>query len=150
MQILLTKLTDARHRFEVVRPDGSWESTELETRSLLLHDLAHYTVEAEAGLERGFYGLLESGVSLTRLNDRDASPADPQRMLPESLAAPMQTLFGGRMSRDRYLELGAAAGIELVTPAFVDGALERLRRLIGHWRATPFRGVMEVEWPPMR
>ena len=61
MQIRLTRLTNDRHRFEVVRDDGTRDARELETRSALLHDLVHYAVETEDGLKASFYGLLGSG-----------------------------------------------------------------------------------------
>ena len=56
--VRLTRLSDARHQFEYRRTDGSGEVLEMETRSLLTHDLAHFAVETEAGLGDGFYGRL--------------------------------------------------------------------------------------------
>jgi len=32
--------------------------------------------------------------------------------------------------------------------AFVDRVLERLRRLVGRWRATAYGASMTLEWPP--
>ena len=54
MLIRLTRLTNERHRLEVVRDDGTREARELETRSALPHDLVHYAVETEAGLGASF------------------------------------------------------------------------------------------------
>jgi hypothetical protein len=79
MRILLTKLNDASHRFEIVRADGSGERAELETRSTLLHDLVHYAVEAQAGLTSAFFGRLASGDALAELADR--GPFPPQSEL---------------------------------------------------------------------
>jgi hypothetical protein len=41
------------------------------------------------------------------------------------------------------------------TEEFVDAVRERMRRLLGHWKATPYRQTMEIGWPepassPMR
>ncbi|MDH5672644.1 MAG: hypothetical protein OEZ06_10875 [Myxococcales bacterium] len=148
MRVLFTKIADARHRVQVLREDGFSETVELETRSFLLHDLAHYAVEAEARLERGFYGLLAAGVSLERLNDRDQEPVDEQLMLAERLAAPMQSVFRQRLSRERYLQQAQGLGVDFVCEAFVDAVLERLRHLTGHWKATPYRAPMQLDWPP--
>jgi hypothetical protein len=53
-----TRVSPDRHRFEYRRADGTGEAIEMETRSLLAHDLVHYAVESEAGLKGSFYGIL--------------------------------------------------------------------------------------------
>jgi hypothetical protein len=146
MRILLLKLSDDHHRMTVERAAGPAESVELESRSYLLHDLAHYAVEAEARIVDGFYGLLASGVSLAKLNDRTSPIAGAGLMMAESLAAPLQSLFHGRLSRELYLEHGQSAYPELVDEGFVDGVLGRLRRLDGQYRATRYREAMELMW----
>lgn len=143
MRIHLTKLTDERHRLAIVRADGSAESVELETRSFLLHDLVHYAVEAEAGMRAGFWGLLAAGASLASLADRTlADPKNAELARAETLVGPMQSVWNGRLDKARYIESSS------VDEAFVERVLERLRGLWGHWRATRFRGVMELSWPP--
>ncbi|RYD92308.1 MAG: hypothetical protein EOP61_25810, partial [Sphingomonadales bacterium] len=61
LKLRFTRLNEARHRFEAVRPDGVSEALEFETRSYLLHDFVHFAVEMEAGLQSGFYGQLARG-----------------------------------------------------------------------------------------
>lgn len=150
MRIVLTKLTDRSHRFEVVRDDGSREEAELETRSLLLHDLVHYAVEAEARLERAFFGCLAAGTPLAELQQRPYPAEGTELALAETLVGPLQTLFNGGATRAGYLEHGRAKYPDLVDDAFVDAVLERLRRLVGEWRATPFGRTLELAWPPSR
>ena len=70
------------HRLEVFRDDGSCECVELETRSLLLHDLVHYAIEAQAEIRTGFYGLLASGTTLAALGDRDNPLPTPDSQWP--------------------------------------------------------------------
>lgn len=149
MLIVLTKLDDQRHRLEIRRDDGSAESVELETRSLLLHDLVHYAVEAEAGIEDGFWGLLARGVSMSALSDRTLTqPLSPGIVLAEKLVGPMQSVWNGRLEASRYLEHAAPTAPGIVDAAFVERVRARLRALWGHWRATPFRSPMELRWPP--
>ena len=33
-----------------------------------------------------------------------------------------------------------------VTEELVDAVQERMRRLVGHWKATPYGGSMELPW----
>ncbi len=54
LTLRFTKLSDERHRFEYRRPDGTGEAIEMETRSLLRHDLLHFALEREAGLRGSF------------------------------------------------------------------------------------------------
>lgn len=150
MRVLLTRLTERTHRFEAIRIDGSRESAELETRSVLLHDLVHHAVEAEAGMSDGFFGRLAAGSTLAELKQAAYSgdEADAGLGRAESLVGPMQSLHRGRSTREQVLERGRARHPEVVTAEFVDGVLERLRRLVGRWRATPFGASMELCWPP--
>ena len=97
MRVVFTKISDRVHRLEVTGRDGPDERVELETRSLLLHDLVHYAVESEAPIRDGFYGLLAEGVALSALNDREAPYSSPGLATAESLVGPMQSLCQGRL-----------------------------------------------------
>jgi hypothetical protein len=145
---VFTKLTDEAHRFAVFRDDGTSASTELESRSFLLHDLVHYAVEAEAHILDGFYGLLATGTSLALLNERDRPELSAGLTLAERLVGPMQSVHNERLSPELYLENVGSVAPDIVTGAFVDNVLDCLRRLTGHWRATAYGASMEYRWPP--
>lgn len=148
MLIELTKLTDERHRLAVSRPRMPIEEVELETRSYLLHDLVHYAVETEAGISDGFWGLLCEGHTLKELADREMKvPLSMGLALAERLVGPMQSVWHGRLDVTLYVANARMAAPDLVTPEFVDRVRGRLRSLWGHWRATPWRGTMELPWP---
>jgi hypothetical protein len=152
MLIRFTRLTNDRHRFEIVRDDGTREARELETHSVLQHDLAHYAVEVEAGLNESFYGRLAQGVTYDELTA--TPPASGEAQQTESVVVRFQTSpeFGADPERCAQQLVGAfaAAGAEppaWVTADFVARARERLRRVRGRWRATPFHQTMELEFP---
>lgn len=153
MRIAFTPLTSDRHRLAVRRDDGTVDSVELETRSLLLHDLVHLAVESEAGLDAGFWGLVAAGAPLDGLRiESDAmNAADPpadraQLVLAERLVGPMQAVWLGRLPDARYLELAAGA-TDRVDATFVSRVRARLRSLHGHWKATRHGTAMEITWP---
>lgn len=110
------------------------------SRELLVHDLTHDAVEAEAGLALGFWGLLASGRSFEEL--RTAAPAalsgdapsDRDIQVAERIVGPMSSLVLGRIEASRIVEMGLAF---FVDAAFVERVLERMRSLLGRWRATP-------------
>ncbi len=147
MDIHLQRITNDRHRLTIVRADNSREACELETRSVLLHDLVHFAVEAEARMEDGFWGLVASGFGFAELRAEAESPTRRGIHLAESLVGPMQAVWNGRLDPDRYVA-HAEAHAPFVDREFVDRVLERLRRLWGHWSATGFHEVMTLRWPP--
>ena len=148
MQVAFTKLSAERHRFAVCRGVGAPEALVLESRSYLVHDWVHFAVEAELPIADGFYGRLASGTSLARLNDRSQPLTEQGGLaLAEALVGPMQSLYRGRLTREAYLVLAQPKLPERVNAGFVERVLERLRRLSGLWRATPYGRDMVLGWP---
>lgn len=146
--VRFTRLNPTHHRLEVVRPGGTRWARELETRSVLLHDLVHFAVESEAGLTQSFYGGLAAG-----LDYDDPTRATPEARLTEIVVGSLQSAIKEDVSSSAFAaRMGAiAAQMEGETPpwltaAFVDGARERLRRLQGQWKATPFGETMELRF----
>ena len=165
MRIRITKLTDLRHRFEVLRERGVAEAAELETRSLLLHDFLHYAAEEAAGLQHGFYGRLAAGDSLASLSHPESGPmADapppredarqPSLATIEPVVGALTSFAKGDLSIESALErfeLAASSGA-LERPSWVDAAfLERVRarlgQLTGHWKALRHGESLELTWP---
>jgi hypothetical protein len=156
MLIRFTRLTNDRHLFEVVRDDGTREAHELETRSTLVHDLAHYAVELEGGLRHSFYGRLAGG---TRYADLITTPAEgPEALQTERVVAMLQgaskTPDRSRADPQRVLVRlasvfdGAGDGCpEWLTPDVLARIIDRLHRVQGQWRATPFHGTLELRFP---
>jgi hypothetical protein len=156
MLIRLTRLTNERHRLEFVRDDGTSEARELETRSALLHDLVHYAVETEAGLEASFYGQLAGGKTYEALT---AEPSDdPEAMQTEAVVARIQGLAKNnawsRVDPGSVAESIAAGfrALESTPPTWltadlIDRVRDRLRRVQGRWRATPFHQTLELDFP---
>jgi hypothetical protein len=149
LRIRLTRLTEARHRFEAIRPDGGVEMRELETRSFLLHDLIHYAVESEAKLRDSFYGPVGRGGDY----DRTGAPMAGEAMQTERVVAALQGAIKGEVEPQafvaRFREVSDQIGSrtpDWLTPDLITRALERLRQVQGRWRATPFGEVMELEF----
>src|SRR5688572_15422780 len=156
MLIRLTRLTNERHRLELVRDNGTSEARELETRSTLLHDLVHYAVETEAGLKASFYGRLARGETYDELTA--APPADPEAMQTELVVVRVQSVAKNDtwsdVDAERFVE-SIASGFRALgdePPVWLTGELivrvhERLRRVQGQWRATPFHQTLALEFP---
>src|SRR5690242_14444126 len=91
--IRLVRTSSTHHRLET-RRGGTCESRELETRSCLLHDLVHFALESEAGLQNGFFGHLARGVAYDALAHEAQAPGALQRkdelLLVERVVGPLQ------------------------------------------------------------
>jgi hypothetical protein len=156
MQILLTRLTDDQHRLEIVRADGSSEALTLETRSCLLHDLLHLAVESEAGFESGFWGCLARGKTLADMNDRTGEAMKEHAADMATIEQAVGALTGAAKGVEaavvmeglhRWLEAQERQPPPWLDVAFIIRVQERMRRLMGHWRATRHGQTMAVTWP---
>jgi hypothetical protein len=156
VEIVFHKLSDQRHALTIVRPDGSRERIECETRSFLQHDLLHYATEAEAGVDFGFWGRLAAGATLAELNDKALQGSlygQPQMLVVEQIVGALTGAIKGRAPDDvldGLQQLAAAQQIPMpawLTPAFVERVQARMRGLVGRWRATPFGASMTLPWP---
>jgi hypothetical protein len=157
VRILFRKIPGVHHELAIVRRDGRRESTHCETRSTLMHDFIHYAVEGAARLETGFWGRLAAGRTLAEMNDRAGLPS-PDEAAEMAIVERFVGALSGAAKGVPATELLAgiaryAAGTNDVVPpwlteAIVVEAQERLRRLVGAWRATPPGGVVELAWPP--
>jgi hypothetical protein len=156
MTIELRRLDHDRHRLRISR-DAGVEEADLETRSLLVHDLTHYAVEAEAGLDRGFWGLLASGTPMADLSDREKVVPlwDGDLGLAEGLVGPVSGMVLGKTDLPGLVTWFAnkAAATGTPTPSWLDAGWfarveARMRRLLGAWKATPFHGTLVLTWPP--
>ncbi len=141
VRIEFEKLSAERHKLTVARNDRSIESVELESRSMLRHDLAHLVMESQMPLPRGFWGHVAQGAPLTGegIEGQEAE-------LAEALAGPAQTLMRDGADSEQYREL-----LERLAPHYAGDDLARriyahARQLLGHWRATHYGESMQLSW----
>jgi hypothetical protein len=142
MRIVFTKISDERHAVTVTRANGTSERIEVDTREYLRHDLAHFAIEAELPIRKGFWGCVASGATLLGVG---VGGSDARRA--EGLAGPIQTLFRIDAGLDAYTKLLKDATAESGKQDLAARVHERIRRLRGHWKATPYGGEMELVWP---
>lgn len=158
MQIRLTKISPIQHRLDITRADGTQESAELETKSLLFHDLIHYALETEAQLQKSFWNLVAQGHSFLELNAKDdmagaTVPRDELGMTEMIVGGLTGYLQGNARPEEIIAAMQNACdayGIQLphyLTVELIKAVEERFRQLRGHWLGTPFGQNMELTWP---
>mgnify|MGYP000120534982 FL=1 len=127
MHLLLAVHDLTHHRLRVHRPPHPPVDALLESRSLLLHDLVHYAVEASPPIAHGFYGRLFAGAQPEAL--REGTEAWEDLLAVEGRVARLQTAFKRGLATD-------------------DLALPRLRALWGAWRKVGRGQALRLAWPP--
>lgn len=141
MEIVFTKLSDEEHSVRIERADGSVDSLKLNSRSFLRHDLAHLAVESEVPLASGYWGKVARGASLSGSEMRG-----PDILLAESLAGPVQTLMRTEASEEVFYSTLVRIRPELATQELATRIREAGRKFEGHWKGTPYRAEMRLEW----
>jgi hypothetical protein len=147
-----TRVSPTRHRFEYRRPDGTGEAIEMETRSLIFHDLLHYAVESEVGLGGSFYGILGRIGGYEELSVAGGAALGGEIAVTERVVGALQgamkdeafdpDAFAEAMAD--YLDLYGERPPRWLTTAFIQAVQARMRQLVGRWKATPFGETMEL------
>ena len=155
LTLRFTRVSPTHHRFEYRRPDGTGEAIEMETRSLLFHDLLHYAVETEAGLKGSFYGILAKIGGYEELSVAGGAALGGEVAITERVVG---ALTGALKAEGldpeaflaqfaEFLEAYGERPPRWLTQAFVLAVKERMRQLEGRWKATPFGQTMELAFP---
>jgi hypothetical protein len=150
-----TRISPTHHRLEYRRPDGSGEAIEMETRSFLFHDLLHHAVESEAGLRGSFYGILGKIGGYEELSVAGGAALGGEIAITERVIA---ALTGALQQEDldaeafvsqvtEFLDIYEERAPRWFTPIFIAAVRERMRQLMGRWKATPFGATMELTFP---
>jgi hypothetical protein len=154
LTLRFTRVSPTHHRFEYVRDDGAGEAIEMETRSLLFHDLLHYAVETEAGLKGSFYGILAKVGGYEELSVSGGAALGGEVAITERVVGALTgALHSGALDPQAFLasyaEFSDAYGERpprWLTAELVARVAERMRQLEGRWRAIPFGQTMELSF----
>ena len=135
MKITITR-KEQRNQLTCSRADGTCETENLGP-GLPHHDLAHYVVEKQFGLERGFFGNIARGYSFKQLADKYViKTLDREVLVAEILARALQALSSGACTVVQYPEL--------VNAELANMSLARLDKLDVHTIETMQRQFGEL------
>ena len=148
LDLAFEKLGAREHVLSYRRGDGTGERLTLETRTFLLHDLAHFAVEQAFARPDGVYGRLARGSDYEGLT----SPS-PGGMDVEHVVVRLQTSWRKEQLCEDFVRLFTAPvhAANYAPAAWVDeqglrASWDLLRQTFGKWRATPFGGEMRLEF----
>ena len=147
-----TRISPTHHRFEYRRADGTGEAIEMETASLLVHDLLHYAVESEAQLRGSFYGILGKIGGYEELSVAGGAALGGESAITERVVGALTVAMQEEDLDPDALAAAAAAYLAIYderaprwfTAAFVAVVCERMHQLTGRWNELPFGQTMEL------
>jgi hypothetical protein len=156
LTLRFTRVSPTHHRFEYRRADGTGEAVEMETRGLLFHDLLHYAVESEANLRGSFYGILGKIGGYEELSVAGGAALGGEVAITERVVGALTGALNADDLDDaafiaqatEFLEIYEERAPRWFTPAFVASVRERMRQLLGRWKATSFGETLELRFPP--
>lgn len=166
MRIELTKGSTA-DRISVRRPDGSDATTSFPHKGPVPHDVVHFFVERELGIDRGFWGLVADGHDPEEIGGmaKAAGHASAKRRIaPDpSFVAAIQAerivecfeadLWGGGCDPETFIAtVDAGCKQSLVpTPAIEPSKINHIRGQIAafrrQWVALPISSSCTLDWP---
>ena len=152
LALRFTRVSPTHHRFEYRREDGTGEAVEMETRSLLFHDLLHYAVESEARLKGSFYGILGRIGGYEELSLAGGAALGGEVAITERVVGALTGALKDEELDDAafvaevadFLDVYDERAPRWLTPAFIGAVRERMRQLLGRWKATPFGETLEL------
>jgi len=104
MDIIITKGKN-RNTLTCKRSDGSVTSENLGP-DIPNHDIAHFVIEKKFKMTDGFYGNIQSGMSIAELSNKEIiKNLGPQTWLSEIMTRNLQSVSSGAAKVDQYIEL---------------------------------------------
>lgn len=157
LTVRIKKKQDGSAALACVRADGSttWQRQDGARGGFFpIHDLTHFAVETELGLQRAFYGLVASGWDLEDFGAPwSRGPLPPEAAHAELIVGFFDTdRASGTRSTAAELNAHAATFVRAnggtLPPPLSDADLARIRErladLLARWRATPPGDALEL------
>lgn len=151
MTITLQKASNTHHLLTCERGDGTAVSSELETKSFLVHDFAHLAYEEVMNVQEGFWGSVASGEDFETLRTHEFDPGSALWQA-EMVVGPLQSVMQGKNSAEGLL-VGLASLFEAhgevmpgLTAELVATMQERFRAFMGEWNGLAFGEQMMIKW----
>jgi hypothetical protein len=169
MQILVSKGATA-DTIEIRRSDGSAASTSFPHKGPVPHDVVHFFVELELGIDTGFWGLVAGGshpeaigaMAKAAGHASAARPSTPDPALVPAIQAERivecfeADLWAGGSDPQTFQDMVEAGCQQSLVPTVAIDAegitrvREQLAQFRDRWAALPIGGTCSFEWPEER
>ena len=131
MKIEIQKLSNYQCLYTITRADQSVERITLETKTYLVHDICHFTVEKNLGYTNGFWGMLSHGYTFSALFGKDNPQTEELRFI-EQIVGPVQSAYSGHIPKKDFEQYISHLNITL-SESVLSTCLTEIRTIIEHW-----------------
>jgi hypothetical protein len=149
VEITIVKAEAGPHRAVVARPGAeAVQFAVYDYGPTLPHDLVHYVVEDELGLEFGFWGLVSAGANLQSVQAYGAR--DPRRIPPQTdplVTAHIDELLAAEGVVATFSGLPGTHPEPELEPAVIERIRARMTELNQRWQATVPGEALRLRWP---
>jgi hypothetical protein len=149
VEITIVKVESGPHRAVVARPGAeAVQFAVYDYGPMLPHDLLHYVVEDELGLEFGFWGLVSAGAKLQSVQAYGAR--DPRRIPHQDdplVTAHIDELLTAEGFVAAFSGLPGTESEPELEPAQIERIRSRMTELNQRWQATPLGEMLRLRWP---
>ena len=150
MEIIIKKGKN-RNTLICRRKEGTQTSVNL-GKDIPNHDLAHYVVEKQFNLKKGFYGKIKLGMTIEELSDKEIIRSlDAETWLSEIMARNLQSIGSGAVKVEEFivlvnLEAQNNKGIRLpeMNVEDVKKMKHQFEELCEKWSMIPESGALEL------
>jgi hypothetical protein len=149
VEITIVKVESGPHRAVVTRPGAeAVQFAVYDYGPMLPHDLVHYAVEDELGLEFGFWGLVSAGAKLQSVLAYGAR--DPRRIPPQDdplVAAHVDELLAAEGFVAAFSAFPGTGPEPDLEPGQIQRIWARMTELNERWQASGPGEVLRLWWP---
>jgi hypothetical protein len=149
VEITIVKVDSGPHRAVVARPGAeAAQFAVYDYGAMLPHDLVHYVVEDELGLEFGFWGLVAAGAKLQSVQAYGAR--DPRRIPPQDdplVAAHVEDLLAAEGLVAAFSAIPGTGPDPDLEADRVERIRERITELNERWQAACPGELLRLRWP---
>jgi hypothetical protein len=149
VDITIVKADTGPHRAVVARPGGeAVQFAVYDYGPMLPHDLVHYVVEDELGLDFGFWGLVCAGAKLGSVQAYGAR--DPRRVSHQDdplVTAHVDDLLAAEGFVAAFSAFPGSASEPGLAPGLIERIRSRITELNQRWQATAAGERLRLRWP---
>lgn len=133
MKIVFSKINPSHHEVVVYKNNLEFDMATLHTQTYFLHDITHFCVELELGIQNGFWGMIAQGYKMNDLASKENELGAELRGV-EKIVGPVQALYNGHMSKQMFEEHMSHINFKMTEPGFPENVVGRIHDIMNEWK----------------
>ncbi|MCC6691624.1 MAG: hypothetical protein IT235_08840 [Bacteroidia bacterium] len=144
MKIAINKKTLYQCEYAITRNDKTVELIILETKTYLIHDICHYSVEKNLNCLNGFWGMLSQGHTFNELFGKNNPQTESLRFI-EKIVGPIQSVYLGYIPKNNLTQHIEHLHYE-ITEDSLTTCLTEIKNIMDTWKRLTVGQQLTLEW----